>query len=114
MVRNGTGETGLTSPLSHEAYRKDCDPAFVVDWYCTMYSVTPPTLHRNPTPAGATHCNGHYHIKTKMIGYNRDWAGLVLHELAHHIVNELHLNGVGEHHGYHFSRILQEMIDQWS
>ena len=108
-----TGESGLPRPFSTEEYKKDCDPEFLTTFVCGWYGVEEPALKRNPEPVEEYKFAGRYWHHTKTVSFNRNYQGLILHELAHYIVDALHLNGTGQCHTPEFWRILQEMIDIW-
>jgi hypothetical protein len=107
-----TGEARLDRPLSYSQFREACDPAFVVSLLCSHFDIPEPKLRKNPEPTNGRF-TGRYYQGTGTLCYNQDWTGLILHELAHHFVYVQCLNGRGGHHGGHFARVLQELIDVW-
>jgi len=107
-----TGESQLPRPFTADEFKEPCDAEFMTTFFCSWYGVDEPTLKHNPAPATSIQFRGRYHPKTKMLSFNQEWQGVMLHELAHHITHELGRNGTGKH-GYEFSSLLQEMIDNW-
>ena len=108
----GTGESGIRYKMSREEFFSDCDVENTVEFFCDYFEVAMPVLKRNPTPLGAASFRGTYFPKNRVLAYNRDMTGLIIHELAHHIVREQGKNGSG-HHNPQFWTVLQEMHDLW-
>lgn len=107
----GTGESGIRC-MTKEKYFSECDTKNTVEFFCQYFDVSEPILKRNHTPSGSRDFRGMYYVKTRVLSYNRDIAGLIIHELAHHIVNMQGKNGAG-HHNPQFWEVLQEMHDLW-
>ena len=105
-----TGESGI-NPISREEYFKECLPDVITGIFCTYFGVPEPKLKENPTPTNG-HWRGMYFHKTEIISYNMPYVGIIMHELAHHIVRKLGKNGSG-HHNPQFWDILQQMHDYW-
>jgi len=107
-----TGEAALPRPLTEEEFKYECVAEFLATFFCSWYGVEEPRLQKNPEPQASRTFGGWYHVKTKTVSYNREWQGIVMHELAHHICHMLGKNGTGKH-GAQFTDQLQEMIDNW-
>ena len=108
----GQGESGITCKMTREEYFSTCDAKDTAEFFCQYFGVPIPILKSNPTPDRDYKFNGHYYRGTGVLSYNREMVGLILHELAHHIVHKLGRNGTG-HHNPQFWEILQEMHDLW-
>lgn len=106
-----TGESGVV-PFTESEYKVECDPEFMTTFFCSYYEIPEPTLKENPRPASGR-WSGMYYPDRRLLSFNARYQGLIIHELAHCIVHGLGLREFGIHHGPHFSRILQEMIDLW-
>mgnify|MGYP001599217896 CR=1 FL=1 len=108
----GSGESGIR-PLFETKYVEPCDVASVVAFFCSYYNVPEPKLVRRLTTKNDRSFRGRYNNGSQTISFNRDYTGLVIHELAHHIVNRL--RGVAQqengHHNRQYWTILQELID---
>jgi len=105
-----TGESGI-NPISKEEYFKECLPDVIASIFCTYFGVPEPKLKRNPAPSNGR-WRGLYNPRTETVCYNMEYTGLIMHELAHHIVHKLGKNSRG-HHNPQFWTILQEMHDYW-
>ena len=108
----GTGESGIICRMTREEYFSECDTENTVEFFCQYFGVTQPILKRNPTPSNPRVFRGLYCPRTQVLSYNRDMTGLIIHELAHHIVQMQGKNGSG-HHNPQFWEVLQEMHDLW-
>ena len=104
-----TGESWVERPLPPDKFKEVIDPAFEIDWYCSMFRVSPPKIVRQTVGTRIFH--GSYNRKLEAVNFTKPLLGVVLHELAHHICHKQGLNGHGTHHGRNFGRVLQEMID---
>ena len=104
-----TGESGI-NPISREQYFEECLPDVVVSTFCSYFGVSEPKLKKNPAPTNGRY-RGCYYYKTEVLTYNREYTGIIMHELAHHIAHKLYKDGAG--HGQKFSAVLQEMHDYW-
>ena len=118
-LRNGSickGESGLVRPFTADEYMYECDPEFMTTFFCSWYGVEEPVLKENSAPDpptwydGTVMFAGRYYETKNTLSYNRKFTGLIIHELAHHI-NYKKYNGHG--HDQEYSRVLQEMIDNW-
>ena len=105
----GTGESGI-NPISRAEYFEECLPDVISGIFCTYFGVPEPELRKNPTPTNGR-WHGHYYSKKELVTYNMEIVGLIMHELAHHIVHKLNKNGAT--HGPQFWAVLQEMHDYW-
>lgn len=104
------GESWVARPLSHAKFYEEIDPAFEVDWFSGVFGVSVPTLNRTH---GTCSFHGSYNPGLKKINYTMPYAGLILHELAHHICHEQGHNGRRDMHGSKFGEVLQELLDLW-
>lgn len=107
----GTGESGIRYKMSREEYFSECGVENTAEFFCSYFEVSMPRLRRNPTPQSGRF-RGTYYPRTEVLSYNRDMTGLIIHELAHHIVHKQGENGSGHHHPQ-FWAVLQEMHDLW-
>lgn len=107
-----TGESGIIYKMTKEEFFSECDAGNIAEFFCQYFGVPMPTLKRNPTPVNISRYRGMYRPKTGVLTYNRDMTGLIIHELAHHIVHKLGRNGIG-HHNPQYWAVLQEMHDLW-
>lgn len=106
----GTGESGI-NPISREKYFEECLPDVIAGIFCAYFGVPEPNLKKNPSPSNGV-WRGHYYPRTETVSYNKEIVGIIMHELAHHIVHKLGKNSAG-HHNPQFWSILQEMHDYW-
>ena len=106
--RFATGEGQVPHPLLKDVFMRECDPDFIIDWHCNVYGVSKPLLKKT---IGKRLFHGSYYQDTKTITYTKAVAGVILHELAHHICHEQKLNGHKDAHNLNFGIILQELID---
>ena len=77
---------------------------------CKYYKVDPPSIcvSRKQCPD-----NGYYVHQTITLTARRgDNPGVLLHELAHHLVDEHYDNA--EHHGPEFCAIYMHLLDKWA
>lgn len=107
----GTGESGLSNPIPLEKYHEFCEPEFMSTFFCSYYGVMEPKLKKNSIPASGR-WGGHYHSSKELVSFNNTKTGVIIHELAHHIIHKLGKNGIG-HHNFQFWTILQEMHNIW-
>ena len=105
-----TGESGIV-PIDKEEYFTDCDPEFMSTFFCSVFGVDEPALKENPAPKNGGWA-GMYYSGKELVVYNRRYTGLVMHELAHHIVHKIGENG-DTSHGASFNKVLQEMHNLW-
>jgi len=103
-----TGESGIR-PITKGEYFKNCVPDVIAGIFCTYFGVPEPKLEKITT---RLKWRGAYYIKAETVKYSHEYTGLIMHELAHHIVCKLGKNGY-RHHGPEFWAILQEMHDYW-
>lgn len=82
----------------------------VIEHACKKYDITPAELKivRSKQRVFGWSLHGTITLNTKWHGDN---LGVLLHELAHHIVDELELEGPS--HGPQFVRIYGELLDQY-
>lgn len=106
------GESGIQYKMTKDEFHSACDAKDTAEFFCQYFDVPMPILKANPTPDGSYSFRGVYHRKTGVLSYNREMTGLIIHELAHHIVHRLGRNGRG-HHNPQYWEILQEMHDLW-
>ena len=109
----GTGESGLVRPLTKEEFR-DC---MTDDWYfhitteiLTHFKVQTPKVVKLGNRKDYERFHGLYNPRLETVTCSHRWTGLYIHELAHHIVHKLHLNGRHVHHNKAFWDVLQECI----
>jgi len=105
-----TGESGI-NPISKEEYFRECMPDVLAGIFCTYFGVPEPNLRKNPSLAPKS-WRGHYCPSTGTVSYSDEYTGLIMHELAHHIVHKIGKNGSG-HHNPQFWDILQQMHNYW-
>jgi len=105
----GSGESGI-NPISKEKYFEECLPDVISGIFCAYFGVPEPNLEKISDTKRAW--RGAYNVKSATVKYSHEYTGLIIHELAHHIVQKLGENGVG-HHNPQFWAILQEMHDYW-
>ena len=105
-----SGESGIR-PMSKEKYKEECDPEFMSTFFCNYFGVEEPTLKENPSTNNGR-WRGYYYRNKRLVSFNSKMTGIILHELAHHVVNVQGRNGRG-HHDYAFWSVLQEMHDLW-
>lgn len=106
-----TGESYVERPLSADRFFADGDADFIIDWFCNLMDVDMPAGGWKRTNSRTDSYHGSYNPRTETINFTKPYAGVILHELAHHVCHKKGLNGHGRCHDYHFGEILQEMID---
>ena len=110
MRSQGTGESWVARPLPADKFFEEVDPEWIIDHFAFVSGVSVPALNRTQ---GTRRFSGSYQSRTKRINYTKPYAGVLLHELAHHICHERGLNGRGNYHDHNFGEVLQDMIDLW-
>lgn len=103
-----TGESGLVRPFTEEEFKEPCDPKLTCALFCDYWGIKMPVLKQTYSVRKDSF---HGWYKDGVLTYSDAWLGLILHELAHHVVKEKGLKQPHVHHDSHFWTHLQKMID---
>ena len=111
-VKGGIGETGIHIQ-SRERYRSPLDDNAIITYtnlVCQMHGVFPPEVVKDYS----SHRWGKYIPSKRLLIIYNPMLGVLLHELAHHIVRSQ--NGIYyiRSHGPEFKAICQQLFEEWN
>lgn len=110
MPNFATGESGLARPLTPDEFTEPCDPVLTCAVFCDYFNINMPVL-RQTYSVKDTRFHGWYRPKEQVLAYSHNYLGLILHELAHHVVSRQGHDVRGRYHHAEFWAVLQKMID---